>query len=143
MGVIERMKDARFVGNNIGPRVFVVDGKPLKSILRKPRASAVVNMHNGDVYDDFAAGNKDIGSDQPNVTCSEKNNLSSMESDLNIPCGLNEVNVAATFGVPLTSPKDLDDITKDIEARKYAVILTGMNSDNRKAVMDALFAMWG
>ncbi|GKB93011.1 nucleotide-binding alpha-beta plait domain-containing protein [Tanacetum coccineum] len=63
VGIIERMEDVGLVGNNADPRVYVVDGKPLKSILRKPRVAAVANTQNGGMYDDMATGKKDIGSD--------------------------------------------------------------------------------
>ncbi|GKB43368.1 zinc knuckle CX2CX4HX4C containing protein, partial [Tanacetum coccineum] len=60
---------------------------------------------------------------------------------INIPRGMYNVDVAATFGVPLTTVGDLDVLTKDIEAGKHEELLSGMTIDKRKEVMDALVAM--
>ncbi|GJY60200.1 hypothetical protein Tco_0460857 [Tanacetum coccineum] len=55
--------------------------------------------------------------------------------------GQYNVDVAATFGVPLTTVGDLDVLTKDIEAGKHKELLLGMTNDKGKVVMDALVAM--
>ncbi|GKC41161.1 zinc knuckle CX2CX4HX4C containing protein [Tanacetum coccineum] len=60
---------------------------------------------------------------------------------INIPRGLYNVDVVATFGVPLTTVGNLDVLTKDIEAGKHEELLYGMTNNMRKAVMDALVAM--
>ncbi|GJS09827.1 hypothetical protein Tco_0366623 [Tanacetum coccineum] len=67
--------------------------------------------------------------------------LVSPTAPINMPRGLYNVDVAATFGVPLTTVGDLDVLTKGIEASKHEELLSGMTSDKRKAVMDALVSM--
>nr|GEW68983.1 hypothetical protein [Tanacetum cinerariifolium] len=61
--VIESMVAMRSVGNNFGPRVTLVDGKPLKLILRKPRVLIGVTSQKDGVSNYIAAGNKTTGSD--------------------------------------------------------------------------------
>ncbi|GKB28451.1 hypothetical protein Tco_0867852 [Tanacetum coccineum] len=51
------------------------------------------------------------------------------------------MDVATTFGVPLTSIGDLDMLIKDIDAGKHEKLLSGMINDKRQAVMDALVAI--
>nr|GFD30340.1 hypothetical protein [Tanacetum cinerariifolium] len=58
-----------------------------------------------------------------------------------LPLEQYNVDVAATFGVLLTTIDDLDVLTKDIKAGKNEELLSGMTNDKRKAVMDALVAM--
>ncbi|GKC65129.1 hypothetical protein Tco_1097727 [Tanacetum coccineum] len=48
------------VGNNTDPRVYVVDGRPLKSILNKPKESSIVLVKDGCVRTDFADRNQPI-----------------------------------------------------------------------------------
>ncbi|GJY05559.1 hypothetical protein Tco_0371499, partial [Tanacetum coccineum] len=60
---------------------------------------------------------------------------------INMPRGQYNVDVAATFGVPLTTVSDLDMLTKDIKAGKHEELLSGMTNEKRKAVMDALVAI--
>nr|GEY66014.1 hypothetical protein [Tanacetum cinerariifolium] len=60
---------------------------------------------------------------------------------INMPRGLYNINVAATFGVLLTTISDLYMLTKDIEAGKHDELLSGMINDKRMAVMDALGAI--
>ncbi|GJS63678.1 zinc knuckle CX2CX4HX4C containing protein [Tanacetum coccineum] len=60
---------------------------------------------------------------------------------INMPRGLFNVDVAATFGVLLTIVGDLDVLTKDIQAGKHEELLSGMTNEKRTAVMDALVAM--
>ncbi|GJQ92607.1 hypothetical protein Tco_0003746 [Tanacetum coccineum] len=55
---------------------------------------------------------------------------------VNIPQGWYNVDVAATFRVPLTTIGDLDVLTKDIEAGKHKELLSGITNDKRMAVMD-------
>ncbi|GJV82838.1 zinc knuckle CX2CX4HX4C containing protein [Tanacetum coccineum] len=67
--------------------------------------------------------------------------LVSPTATINRPHGLYNVDVVATFGVPLTTVGDLDVLTNDTEAGKHKELLSGMTNDKRKAVMDALVAM--
>nr|GEW18612.1 zinc knuckle CX2CX4HX4C [Tanacetum cinerariifolium] len=60
---------------------------------------------------------------------------------INKPRGLYNVDIAATFGVPLIIVGDLDVLTKDIEDGKHEELLSEMTNDMRKAVMDVLVAM--
>ncbi|GJY86849.1 hypothetical protein Tco_0500875 [Tanacetum coccineum] len=57
---IESMEILGFVGNNIDPRVYVVDGRPLKSILNKPKESSIVPVKDGCVRTDFADRNQPV-----------------------------------------------------------------------------------
>ncbi|GJW18401.1 hypothetical protein Tco_0025837 [Tanacetum coccineum] len=67
--------------------------------------------------------------------------LVSPTATINMPRGLYNVDVAATFRVPLTAVGDLDVLKKDIEAGKHEELVSGMTNDERKAVMDTLVAM--
>ncbi|GJV03626.1 zinc knuckle CX2CX4HX4C containing protein [Tanacetum coccineum] len=67
--------------------------------------------------------------------------LVSSTAIISMPRGQYNVDVAATFGVPLTTVGDLDVLTKDIEVGKHKELLLGMTNDKRKVVMDALVAM--
>nr|GEY38073.1 RNA-directed DNA polymerase, eukaryota [Tanacetum cinerariifolium] len=67
--------------------------------------------------------------------------LVSHTASINMPRGLYNVGVAATFGVSLTTVDDLDVLTKDIEAGKHEELLSGITNDKRKAVIDSLVAM--
>ncbi|GJR32997.1 hypothetical protein Tco_1109229 [Tanacetum coccineum] len=59
-----------------------------------------------------------------------------------MPCVPGMVNVAGKFGVPLKTLEDIGKLTKGIELGKYEAVRSGMISEKRKAVMDAIFAMW-
>ncbi|GJV94794.1 hypothetical protein Tco_1546371 [Tanacetum coccineum] len=72
---------------------------------------------------------------------SKSSPLISRSATINMPRGLYNIDVAAIFGVPLTTVGDLDLLTKDIEAGKHDKLLSKMTDDKRPAVMDALDAM--
>nr|GEZ01693.1 zinc knuckle CX2CX4HX4C [Tanacetum cinerariifolium] len=55
-----------------------------------------------------------------------------------MPRGLYNVDVAATFGVPLTIIGDLHMLIKCIEDGKHDDLLSRMTNDDRMAIMDAL-----
>ncbi|GJX26060.1 zinc knuckle CX2CX4HX4C containing protein [Tanacetum coccineum] len=65
----------------------------------------------------------------------------SPNATINMPRGLYNVDVAATFGVPLTTVGDLHLLIKSIEAGKHDELLSGMTNDERMAIMDALGAI--
>nr|GEU65573.1 hypothetical protein [Tanacetum cinerariifolium] len=67
--------------------------------------------------------------------------LVSPNAPINMRRGMYNVNVAATFRVPLTAIGDLDVSRKDIEVGKHKELLSRMTNDKRKAVMDALVVM--
>ncbi|GJW99566.1 RNA-directed DNA polymerase [Tanacetum coccineum] len=48
------------------------------------------------------------------------------------------IDVAATFGVPLTTVGDLHKLINDIEAGKHEELLSGMTNDDRMETLDAL-----
>ncbi|GKA11906.1 zinc knuckle CX2CX4HX4C containing protein [Tanacetum coccineum] len=48
------------------------------------------------------------------------------------------IDVAATFGVPLTTVGDLHKLINDIEAGKHIELLSGMTNDDRMETLDAL-----
>ncbi|GJT63047.1 zinc knuckle CX2CX4HX4C containing protein [Tanacetum coccineum] len=51
-------------------------------------------------------------------------------------------NVANMFGVMIASLKDIDTLTRSIEAGECDNVLDGLNSDERKAAMDAIMALF-
>ncbi|GKB47953.1 zinc knuckle CX2CX4HX4C containing protein [Tanacetum coccineum] len=64
--------------------------------------------------------------------------LVSPTTTINMPRGLYSIDVAATFGVPLTTVGDLHMLIKDIEAGKHDELLSGMTNEDRIETMDAL-----
>ncbi|GJX38733.1 zinc knuckle CX2CX4HX4C containing protein [Tanacetum coccineum] len=83
-------------------------------------------LHRKDVRDD---GSPKVSNSSP---------LVSLTATINMPRGLCNVDVAATFGVPLTTVGDLHLLIKSIEAGKHDELLSGMTNDERMAIMDAL-----
>ncbi|GJR79144.1 zinc knuckle CX2CX4HX4C containing protein [Tanacetum coccineum] len=80
---------------------------------------------------------KDVRDDEsPKVSYSSP--LVSLTATINMPRGLCNVDVAATFEVPLTTVGDLHLLIKSIEAGKHDELLSGMTNDERMAIMDAL-----
>ncbi|GKE41661.1 hypothetical protein Tco_1468945, partial [Tanacetum coccineum] len=77
---------------------------------------------------------KDDGS--PKV--SNSSHLVSPTATINMPRELYNVDVAATFGVPLTTVGDLHLLIKSIEAGKHDELLFRMTNDECMAIMDAL-----
>nr|GEV66318.1 hypothetical protein [Tanacetum cinerariifolium] len=67
--------------------------------------------------------------------------LVSRNATSNMPRGLYNVDVAATFGIPLTTVGDLDVLIKDI-AGEHNELLFGMINDKHMAIMDALGAIY-
>ncbi|GJZ66006.1 zinc knuckle CX2CX4HX4C containing protein [Tanacetum coccineum] len=88
--------------------------------------SKAVAKHCKDVRDD---GNPKVSNSSP---------LVSLTATINMPRGLCNVDVAATFGVPLTTVGDLHLLIKSIEAGKHDELLSRMTNDERMAIMDAL-----
>ncbi|GKB38467.1 zinc knuckle CX2CX4HX4C containing protein [Tanacetum coccineum] len=103
------------------------------------------NQSNASKMREKAAGN--LGAGAFGVSCdgspkaSNSSPLISRNATINMPRGLYNVDVAATFEVPLTSVGDLDVLIKDIEAGKHNELLSGMTDDKRMSVMDALGAI--
>ncbi|GJR45850.1 hypothetical protein Tco_1313953 [Tanacetum coccineum] len=58
-----------------------------------------------------------------------------------LPLHQSNVDVAATFGVSLSTVGDLKVLIRDIDPGKYEELLSGMTNDKRKVVIDALGAM--
>ncbi|GKC45012.1 hypothetical protein Tco_1062734, partial [Tanacetum coccineum] len=76
---------------------------------------------------------KDVRDDgSPKVSNSSP--LVSLTATINMPRGLCNVDVAATFGVPLTTVGDLPLLIKSIEAGKHDELLSGMTNDERMAI---------
>ncbi|GKE50324.1 zinc knuckle CX2CX4HX4C containing protein [Tanacetum coccineum] len=59
-------------------------------------------------------------------------------STTNVSCELNSIDVATTFGVPLTTVGELHKLINDIEAGKHEELLFGMTNDDRMETLDAL-----
>ncbi|GKD37247.1 zinc knuckle CX2CX4HX4C containing protein [Tanacetum coccineum] len=64
--------------------------------------------------------------------------LVSPTATISMPRGLYSIDVAATFGVPLTTVGDLHMLIKGIEAGKHDELLSAMTNDERMEIMDAL-----
>ncbi|GJR00002.1 hypothetical protein Tco_0522986 [Tanacetum coccineum] len=75
-------------------------------------------------------------SSSPKVSTSSP--LVSPSTTINVPRELNNIDVAATFGVPLTTVGDLHKLINDIEAGKHEELLYGMTNDDRMETLDAL-----
>ncbi|GKF58593.1 hypothetical protein Tco_0172130 [Tanacetum coccineum] len=78
------------------------------------------------------------------VTCdgspkvSNSSPLVSPSATINVPRELDSIDVAATFGVPLTTVGDLHKLINDIEAGKHDELLFGMTNDDRMKTRDVL-----
>nr|GEU47720.1 retrotransposon protein, putative, unclassified [Tanacetum cinerariifolium] len=76
-----------------------------------------------------------------NPKASISSHLISRSTSINMPCGLFNVDVVATFKVPITTLGDLDVLTKDTEAGRHEELLFRMTNGKRTTVMDALVSM--
>ncbi|GJX68816.1 zinc knuckle CX2CX4HX4C containing protein [Tanacetum coccineum] len=100
------------------------------------------NQSNASKMREKTTGNLGVGAS--GVSCdgsprtSNSSPLISRNTTINMPRGLYNVDVAATFGVSLTTVGDLDVLIKDIEAGEHNELLSGMANDKRMALMDAL-----
>ncbi|GKD40134.1 zinc knuckle CX2CX4HX4C containing protein [Tanacetum coccineum] len=66
------------------------------------------------------------------------------QSALNMPSdGLiyNIYDVAALFGVPLNSPKEIDEFSKDLEVGKYA-LWSKLTKETRSGIIDIIYNRW-
>ncbi|GKC08971.1 hypothetical protein Tco_1000581 [Tanacetum coccineum] len=81
------------------------------------------------------AGGTQLNS-SPKVSTSSP--LVSSFTTINMPRELNSIDVAATFGVPLTTVGDLHKLINDIEAGKHEELLSRMTNDDRMETLDAL-----
>nr|GEW99188.1 zinc knuckle CX2CX4HX4C [Tanacetum cinerariifolium] len=75
-------------------------------------------------------------SSSPKVSTSSP--LVSPSTTIIVPRELNSIDVAATFGVPLTIVGELYKLINDIEAGKHEELLSGMTNDDRMETLDAL-----
>nr|GFB01818.1 hypothetical protein [Tanacetum cinerariifolium] len=64
--------------------------------------------------------------------------LISHSTTINVPRELYSIDVAATFGVPLTTFGDLYKLINDIKAGKHEELLSEMTNDDRMETLDAL-----
>ncbi|GJT86801.1 zinc knuckle CX2CX4HX4C containing protein [Tanacetum coccineum] len=78
--------------------------------------------------------------DDGSLKVSNSSHLVSLTATINMPRGLYYVDVAATFGVPLTTVGDLHLLIKSIEVGKHDELLFRMTNDECMAIMDALGA---
>nr|GEX13458.1 hypothetical protein [Tanacetum cinerariifolium] len=69
---------------------------------------------------------------------SKSSPLVSPSTTINVPRELNSIDVAPTFGVPLTTVGDLHKLINDIEAGKHEELLSRMTNDDRMETLDAL-----
>nr|GEZ65148.1 zinc knuckle CX2CX4HX4C [Tanacetum cinerariifolium] len=75
-------------------------------------------------------------SSSPKVSTSSL--LVSPSTTIIVPRELNSIDVAATFGVPLTIVGDLHNLINVIEAGEHEELLYGMTNDDRMETLDAL-----
>ncbi|GKD77948.1 hypothetical protein Tco_1340569, partial [Tanacetum coccineum] len=57
--------------------------------------------------------------------------LVSPSTTISVPRELNSIDIAATFGVPLTTVGDLHKFINDIDAGKHDELLSGLTNDDR------------
>ncbi|GJU19695.1 hypothetical protein Tco_1153037 [Tanacetum coccineum] len=69
---------------------------------------------------------------------SNTSSLVSPSTTINVPRKLNSIDVAATFGVSLSTVGDLHKLINDIEAGEHDKLLSGMTNDDRMETLDAL-----
>ncbi|GJT76887.1 hypothetical protein Tco_1043612 [Tanacetum coccineum] len=72
------------------------------------------------------------------VDVSNSSPLVSESTTINVPRELNSIDVAVTFGVPLSTVGDLHKLINDIEAGKRDELLSGMTNDDRIETLDVL-----
>nr|GEZ75921.1 ATP-dependent DNA helicase PIF2 [Tanacetum cinerariifolium] len=72
------------------------------------------------------------------VDVSNSSLLVSSSTIINVPRKLNSIDVAATFGVPLSTIGGLQKLINDIEAGKHDELLSGMTNDDHMETLDAL-----
>ncbi|GJS95851.1 hypothetical protein Tco_0802819 [Tanacetum coccineum] len=73
-----------------------------------------------------------------NPKVSNSSPMISPSTTINVPRELYNIDVAASFAVPLTTVGDLHKLINDIEAGKHDVLLSEMNNDDRMETLDAL-----
>ncbi|GJU81522.1 ribonuclease H-like domain-containing protein [Tanacetum coccineum] len=128
----------------------VLNVKPLKSILKNTNTAGVdpsgsVRATNHISFDSCGA---DVESSATEGHISKKDGVEMADDNAlqtmidGAAKAINQVDVAATFGVPLITFQDLDNLTKDIDAGKYEDLWSGMDNDQRDALMVAIVAMW-
>ncbi|GJZ23060.1 hypothetical protein Tco_0560519 [Tanacetum coccineum] len=113
--------------NTNSVKVSIADGEDLM------RNGSIANEPAGDEVN--KAGGTQLSS-SPKVSTSS--HLVSLFTTINMPRKLNNIDVAATFGVPLTTVSDLHKLINDIEAGKHEELLSGMTNDDRMETLDAL-----
>ncbi|GJZ54120.1 zinc knuckle CX2CX4HX4C containing protein [Tanacetum coccineum] len=64
--------------------------------------------------------------------------LVSLSSIINVPRELYSIDVAATFGVPLTTVGDLQKLINDIDAGKHDELLSELTNEDRMETLEAL-----
>ncbi|GJS96822.1 zinc knuckle CX2CX4HX4C containing protein [Tanacetum coccineum] len=73
-----------------------------------------------------------------NLMMSNSSPLVSLSTTISMPRELNSIDVAATFGVPLTTVGDLHKLINDIDAGKHYELLSGLTNDDCMETLDAL-----
>nr|GEU90204.1 zinc knuckle CX2CX4HX4C [Tanacetum cinerariifolium] len=74
-------------------------------------------------------------------TMSKSSPLVSLTTPIYMPRGPYNVDLAATFGVPLANVGDLHLLIKDLKDGKHYELLSGITNDDRMAIMDTLGAI--
>ncbi|GJS62485.1 hypothetical protein Tco_0657269 [Tanacetum coccineum] len=108
------------------------------SIDGQGNASKTTRMSGRANYESQFEASKVTGKCDGSPKVSNSSPLVSPSTTINIPRELYSIDVAATFGVPLTIVGDLHKLINDIEAGKHDELLSGMTNDDRMETMDAL-----
>ncbi|GJX10308.1 hypothetical protein Tco_0642423 [Tanacetum coccineum] len=90
----------------------------------------------GTMFGDGAVGWYGRLRSSPKVSTSSP--LVSPSSIINVPRELYSIDVAATFGVPLTTVGDLQKLINDIDAGKHDELLSELTNEDRMETLEAL-----
>ncbi|GJX76499.1 zinc knuckle CX2CX4HX4C containing protein [Tanacetum coccineum] len=100
--------------------------------------------HKGNAHSTNSSDATRVNLVESGVTCegnpmmSSSPPLFSPSTTINVPRELYSIDVAATFGVPLTTVGDLHKLINDIEAGKHDELLSEMTNNDRMETLDAL-----
>ncbi|GJS36355.1 zinc knuckle CX2CX4HX4C containing protein [Tanacetum coccineum] len=108
------------------------------SIDGQGNASKTVGMSGRANHEWQFEASKVIGACDGSPKVSSSSPLVSPSTTINVPRELYSIDVAATFGVPLTTVGDLNKLRNDIEANKHDELLSGMTNDDCMETMDVL-----
>ncbi|GJX47759.1 zinc knuckle CX2CX4HX4C containing protein [Tanacetum coccineum] len=102
------------------------------------QVAAIIEIHDVEtLYGDKV--NKTAGTQlMSSPMMSNSSPLVSLSTIISVPRKLDSIDVAATFGVPLTTVGDLHKLINDIDASKHDELLSRLTNDDRMENLDAL-----